>query len=109
MRPPILSKYPVDKIINNFKSSKDKEMWIVRFIPQLLNKQKIMIWKSKISNEKETTPGKIIECEDSIKVSTGNGCIELISLQVENEPICDAKLFLKSYQIKYGDMFKTTI
>jgi methionyl-tRNA formyltransferase len=74
-----------------------------------LNKQKIMIWKSKISNEKETTPGKIIECEDSIKVSTGNGCIELISLQVENEPICDAKLFLKSYQIKYGDMFKTTI
>ena len=41
MRPPILSKYPVDKIINNFKSSKDKEMWIVRFIPQLLNKQKI--------------------------------------------------------------------
>jgi len=41
MRPPILSKYPVDKIISNFKSSKEKEMWIVRFIPQILNKQKI--------------------------------------------------------------------
>ena len=41
MRPPILSKYPVDKIISNFKLSKEKEMWIVRFIPQILNKQKI--------------------------------------------------------------------
>ena len=41
MRPPILSKYPVDQIISNLKGSKEKEIWIVRFIPQILSKEKI--------------------------------------------------------------------
>ena len=41
MRPPILTKYPVDQIISNLKVSKEKEIWIVRFIPQILSKEKI--------------------------------------------------------------------
>ena len=41
MRPPILTKYPVDQIISNLKGSKEKEIWIVRFIPQILSKEKI--------------------------------------------------------------------
>jgi len=41
MRPPILTKYPVEQIITNLKASKEKEVWIVRFIPQILNKEKI--------------------------------------------------------------------
>ena len=41
MRPPILTKYPVEDIVSNLKSSKEKEVWIVRFIPQLLSKDKI--------------------------------------------------------------------
>ena len=41
MRPPILTKYPVDQIISNLKGSKEKETWIVRFIPQILSKEKI--------------------------------------------------------------------
>ena len=41
MRPPILTKYPVEQIITNLKASKEKELWIVRFIPQILNKEKI--------------------------------------------------------------------
>jgi len=41
MRPPILTKYPIDQIITNLKVSKEKDVWIVRFIPQLLNKEKI--------------------------------------------------------------------
>ena len=41
MRPPILTKYPVAQIITNLKASKEKEVWIVRFIPQILNKEKI--------------------------------------------------------------------
>jgi hypothetical protein len=41
MRPPILSKYPAEQIIRNLKASKEKDVWIVRFIPQILNKEKI--------------------------------------------------------------------
>jgi hypothetical protein len=41
MRPPILTKYPVEQIITNLKASKEKDVWIVRFIPQILNKEKI--------------------------------------------------------------------
>ena len=41
MRPPILTKYPVDDIISELKSSKEKVIWVVRFIPQLLSKDKI--------------------------------------------------------------------
>jgi hypothetical protein len=41
MRPPILTKYPVDDIISELKSSKEKGIWVVRFIPQLLSKDKI--------------------------------------------------------------------
>ena len=41
MRPPILAKYPIDQIVSNLKKSKEKETWIVRFIPQLLSKEKI--------------------------------------------------------------------
>ena len=41
MRPPILAKYPIDQIVSNLKKSKEKETWIIRFIPQLLSKEKI--------------------------------------------------------------------
>ena len=41
MRPPILTKYPIDQIISNLKSSKEKDIWVVRFIPQILSKEKI--------------------------------------------------------------------
>ena len=41
MRPPILAKYPIDQIVTNLKKSKEKQTWIVRFMPQLLSKEKI--------------------------------------------------------------------
>ena len=41
MRPPILSKYPVDEIVADLKRSKLAEKWIVRFIPQILSKDKL--------------------------------------------------------------------
>ena len=41
MRPPILSKYPVDEIVANLRKSKLSDKWIVRFIPQILSKDKL--------------------------------------------------------------------
>ena len=41
MRPPILTKYPVEQLVANLKDSKETSIWVTRFIPQILNKQKI--------------------------------------------------------------------
>ena len=41
MRPPILTKYLVEDLVVNLKDSKDTMVWVTRFIPQILNKQKI--------------------------------------------------------------------
>jgi hypothetical protein len=41
MRPPILTKYPVEDLVDNLKDSKNTMVWVTRFIPQILNKQKI--------------------------------------------------------------------
>ena len=41
MRPPILTKYRADELVTNLKDSKDAIVWVTRFIPQILNKQKI--------------------------------------------------------------------
>jgi len=41
MRPPILTKCPVENLIADLKDSKDAMVWVIRFIPQILNKQKI--------------------------------------------------------------------
>ena len=41
MRPPILTKFPIEELVSNLKDSKETKLWIARFIPQILNKQKI--------------------------------------------------------------------
>ena len=41
MRPPILTKYPVQTLVSNLKESGETMVWVTRFIPQILNKQKI--------------------------------------------------------------------
>ena len=41
MRPPILTKYPVENLVSNLKESENSVVWVTRFIPQILNKQKI--------------------------------------------------------------------
>ena len=70
------------------------------------NKKKVFIWKSKISNSKETTPGEIIINQNKIMISTNKGCIEILSLQIENELICSPQVFLKSYNLHSGNIFE---
>ena len=41
MRPPILTKYPVESLVSSLKESEETIVWVTRFIPQILNKQKI--------------------------------------------------------------------
>ena len=69
------------------------------------NDQKIFVWTSKISNLKESKPGKIIRSDDKIIISTGRNCLELLYLQIENHPICNAQLFAKTYGLQENDYF----
>ena len=41
MRPPILTKFPIEQLVSSLKESPNSKLWITRFIPQILNKQKI--------------------------------------------------------------------
>jgi methionyl-tRNA formyltransferase len=67
--------------------------------------KKILIWKCKLSEITNTQPGKIIKADNKIVISTGNKSIEIFSLQIENEPICNAEVFVKSYGLNTNDFF----
>jgi methionyl-tRNA formyltransferase len=67
--------------------------------------KKLLLWASKPNDMHEGIPGEIMLTGEKIVVSTGNKCLELLSLQMENEPVCNAVLFTKSYKLKKGDIF----
>jgi methionyl-tRNA formyltransferase len=69
------------------------------------NNQKIFVWTSKISDIEESKPGKIMRCGDKIIISTGKNCLELLYLQIENHPLCNAQLFAKTYCLQENDYF----
>lgn len=102
---------PSDGLIDWTKSSKECYNWIRALtIPypgafSFWKNQKVIVWSSRISDVKQTKPGQIMDCSEKIIVSTKNGCLELLLLQVENEPICNAKVFSQSYHIQTNDFF----
>ena len=106
---------PNDGLIDWSKSSKDCYNWIRALTSPypgaftFYKNKKIYLWDSKISNHNSTSPGQIIEIGARIVVSTGNGSIELLSLQVEDEPTCNANLFSKSYDLEKNNFFNDTL
>ena len=106
---------PDDGLIDWSKSSKDCYNWIrAQTSPYpgaftFYKNKKIYLWKSKITNHNFTNPGQIIEIGERIIVSTGDGSIELLSLQVEDEPICSPNLFSKSYNLEKNSFFNDTL
>jgi len=71
--------------------------------------KKIFLWSSQLSTEKAKTPGEILECDEKIIVSTNNGCLELLELQIENEPVYSSQVFINSYNLKKTDLFTNCI
>ena len=70
--------------------------------------RKIILWGSKISHNEKSIPGVILESGKRLVVSTIDGSIEIISLQVENEPLCNAELFCVSYGLNVNDNFSNS-
>jgi methionyl-tRNA formyltransferase len=105
---------PKDGLIDWTQSSKKCYDWI-RAITfpypgayTYWNKKKIILISSKISNIQGTKPGEILQVGEKIIVSSGDNSLEILSLQVEGEPICNAKLFVDSYKIQSGDVFSNS-
>lgn len=103
-----------DGLIDWSKTSKDCYNWIRALTHPypgaftFYENKKIYLWNSRISNYNSTNPGQIVEVGERIIVSTVNGTIELLSLQVENELICSPKLFSKSYNLEQNNFFKNS-
>jgi len=103
---------PADGIIDWSKSAKQCYNWIRALTNPypgtftFYKGKKVFIWKSKIIKMKENSPGKIISVGKKIIVSTGNGCLELLELQVENEPIYNPELFSKYYNLQENNIFE---
>ena len=102
---------PSDGLIN-WKKSAEECYNLIRAVTHpypgaytFWNKKKLFVWKSKISNLKETISGETIIDKNKIIISTTKGCIEILSLQIENEPICTPHVFLKSYNLPSGIIF----
>ena len=73
MRPPILTKYPVEQLVANLKDSKDLMVWVTRFIPQILNKQKIhanaisLVKSISLFKKQPITNDEILKLENHLK------------------------------------------
>ena len=62
----------------------------------------VKIYQTKMSNQNysEINPGKIIEIKNQLFVSTNNGFLEILKLQVEGGKIISANEFLRGYKIE---------
>jgi methionyl-tRNA formyltransferase len=72
------------------------------------NEKKIFIWESKLSDFSSKYPGTIIQADDKIVISTGKNCLEILSLQIENEPILSAKDFVNSHNLSMDEIFTSS-
>ncbi|MFY9300361.1 MAG: methionyl-tRNA formyltransferase [Candidatus Nitrosotenuis sp.] len=105
---------PEDGLIDWSKNSKQCYDWIralTRPYPGAFtywNGKKALIWKARISDEKETRPGQILNCDDKIIISTGSGSIELLELQIEGEPPCNPGVFSRTLGLKKNEFFCST-
>lgn len=103
---------PEDGLIDWSKSSTDCYNWIRALtFPYpgaftFWNGKKLLIWKCNLSKKNiGGNPGCIMDINETIIVATDDGSIEINMLQIENEPLCDSNVFVKSYALKVGDNF----
>jgi len=105
-----LRRKPEDGLIKWSRSSVECYNWIRALTKPypgaftFWNKKKVFLWTSKMVVHKSGKYGEIIDNEKLI-VSTGEGCLEILSVQIEEEPICSGEVFVKSNNICKGAIF----
>ena len=69
-----------------------------------INNKKFRIFKTCVEKNPENIPGKVIQANQSIlKVSTGDGALSLIDVQIEGKRKMSVADFLRGANIKIGD------
>ena len=103
---------PKDGLIDWSKTSLECHNWIRALTHPYpgaftyWNHKMVFIWYTKINNSLvQSDPGTVIDAAEKLTIVTGKGCIDILQLQIENEPICDAKLFIKSYGLQKNVRF----
>lgn len=69
-----------------------------------LNGKTLKIWKAALAEGKEDRePGQVIRADnDQLLVKTGDGALQILSLQLEGKKQMDAASFLRGYSLKEG-------
>lgn len=71
-----------------------------------INNKKFRIFKTCIEKNTENIPGVVIQVDEStMKVSTGDGSLSLIDVQIEGKRKMSVAEFLRGADIKVGDQF----
>ena len=66
----------------------------------------LKLWKAKVTQENtKEMPGTVVEvAKDSFTVQTGDGCLEILEVQLEGKKRMDAGSFLRGVSVEKGDM-----
>jgi methionyl-tRNA formyltransferase len=69
-----------------------------------LRGKKLLIWECAVEPDDPAAASGVLEVRtDSLRVSTGRGCLQLKRLQFDGEPECSAPVFAAVYGIRQGE------
>lgn len=64
----------------------------------------LKIWKSQVSDVSSTEPaGTVVHLKPHPVISTGDGCLELLEVQLPGKNRCDASALVNGFQLKIGE------
>lgn len=65
----------------------------------------LKIWKTRVSENTSTkSPGTVVQIKPHPIVSTGNGCLELLEIQLPGKNRCDASALVNGFQLHIGEI-----
>lgn len=74
-------------------------------VAQCTFREKILkIWKARVSDIHSTeSPGTVVQIKPHPIVSTSDGCLELIEIQLPGKKRCDASALVNGFQLRIGE------
>lgn len=106
---------PEDGMIDWSKGAKQLYDWVRGLTHpypggfSILRGRKVFIWNALYEEQThDVEPGIIVSVGEYIRVATGSGFLDAISLQFEGEPECRATVFTSTYGLQPGEKMVTT-
>ena len=68
------------------------------------------IWKAQVSDLQSTTPpGTVVQIKPRPVVNTGNGCLEILEIQLPGKKRCDSTALVNGFQLTIGESLSSII